>query len=113
MVLVVYEQGDVLFLNFSPSKGHEPTRRHPAVVVSATRVNYLTNLTLLAPITSTDNRFPLHIPLGEHCPVAGFVQCEALRALDLTSRPNIEHVGAVDDDTLSSILEGVGVVIGI
>ncbi|MCL2528758.1 MAG: type II toxin-antitoxin system PemK/MazF family toxin [Coriobacteriia bacterium] len=110
---MVYEQGDIVFIDFSPSKGHEPMYHHPALVVSSTRVNYLTNLTLLAPITSTDNRFPLHVPIKLGNAVEGFVQCEALRALDLQSRKGTKRVGAVDDDTLSAVLEALGVVLGI
>jgi len=110
---VVYEQGDVLFLNFNPSLGYEPARRHPAVVVSSTFVNQMTNLTLLAPVTSRANGFPLHVPLPPSAPVTGFVQMEAMRALDLGSRMGIEWVGAVDDATLSAILEVAGAVLGI
>jgi mRNA interferase MazF len=110
---MVYEQGDIVSLNFNPSKGHEPAQRHPAVVVSATRVNYTTNLTLLAPVTSIDNRFPLHVPLAPGNPINGFIQCEVLRALDLKSRGDVERMGAIDDETLSAVLEAVGVVMGI
>ena len=110
---MVYEQGDLLSIDFNPSKGHEPAERHPALVVSSTRVNYLTNLTLLAPITSTDNRFPLHVTITEGNPISGFVQCEALRALDLNSRASAEYLGAIDDETLSAVLEAIGVVLDI
>jgi mRNA interferase MazF len=108
-----YEQGDLIIIDFNPSKGHEPARRHPALVVSSTRVNYLTNLTLLAPITSTDNRFPLHVRIAEGNAISGYVQCEALRALDLESRGGAKRIGSVDDDTLSAVLEAIGVVVGI
>jgi mRNA interferase MazF len=107
------EQGNFILIDFNPSKGHEPAEWHPALVVSSTKVNYLTNLTLLAPITSTDNRFPLHVKIAEGNAVSGYVQCEALRALDLESRGNVRRIGSVDDDTLSAVLETIGVVIGI
>jgi mRNA interferase MazF len=111
--VTVYQQGDIVSLDLGPSKGHEPAERHPALVVSSTRVNYLTNLTLLAPITSRDNRFPLHVRIGPGNRVRGFVQCEALRTLDLESRIDTEKLGALDDDTLSAVLEAVGVAVGI
>ena len=107
------EQGDLVTIDFSPSKGHEPKYQHPVLVVSSTRVNFLTNLTLLAPITSTDNGFPLHVQIKPGNPVEGFAQCEALRALDLSNRKGVRNIGAVDDDTLSSVLEAIGVVLGI
>ncbi len=110
---MIFQQGDILLIDFNPSKGHEPKDRHPAIVVSSTRVNYMTNLILLAPITSTDNKFPLHVPIASGNPISGYVQCEALRALDLKTRAGVKRIGEVDDDTLSAILEAVGVVVGI
>jgi mRNA interferase MazF len=73
----------------------------------------MTNLVLLAPVTSTDNKFPLHVPIATGNPIEGFVQCEALRALDLKNRTGVTRIGEIDDDTLSAILEAVGVVVGI
>jgi mRNA interferase MazF len=110
---MAFQQGDIVSINFDPSKGHEPAKRRPAIVVSSSKVNLMTNLTLLAPVTSTDNGFPLHVPLGQNNAIEGFAQCEALRALDLQSRSGVEHLGEVDDLTLSAILEAVGVVVGI
>ena len=108
-----YEQGDILLINFNPSKGHEPAKKRPALVVSATRVNYMTNLILLVPITTTDNHFPLHVPISKGNVVEGFIQCEAARALDLSCRDDIKHLGSIDDETLSAVLEALGVVLGI
>lgn len=63
-------------------------------------------LTLLAPVTSVDNGYPLHVRIADDNPIHGFVQCEAIRAMDLEARGNInsvERVGAVDDETLSEV----------
>lgn len=61
-------------------------------------------LTLLAQVTSNDNRYPLHVRIAEGNPIHGFVQCEALRAVDLDALERdgrAEVVGAVDDAALS------------
>lgn len=113
---MVCEQGDIVSLNFDPSMGHEPARRHYAVVVSPWRVNSMCALTLLAPVTSRDNGFPLHVPIAEGNPIFGFVQCEALRAVDLDARERqggAEVVGILDDATLSQVLACVRVVAGL
>ena len=73
-------------------------------------------LTLLAPVTSVDNGYPLHVRIADDNPIHGFVQCEAIRAMDLETRGNInsiERVGVVDDETLSEILACVLVVLGL
>ncbi len=74
------------------------------------------SLTTLVPVTSVDNGYPLHVKIAEGNPIYGFVQCEALRALDLgaqKSEGSVQVVGAIDDDTLARILATVLVVLGV
>ena len=113
---MILEQGDIVSINFDPSKRHEPAGRHYAVVLSPWEVNRMSSLTVLAPITSTDNHYPLHVPIASGNPVYGFVQCEALRAMDLGAREReggIEVVGALDDNTLAQVMAYVLVVLGV
>ena len=113
---MICEQGDIISINFDPSKRHEPAGRHYAIVISPWHINMRSSLTLLAPVTSTDNGYPLHIKIASGNEIEGFVQCEALRAMDLGVREtekSIEVVGALDDDTLSQILSCILVVLGI
>lgn len=116
MVPIIFEQGDILSINFDPSRGHEPARRHYAIVLSPWPVNRMCSLTLLAPVTSTDNGYPLHVPIGDDNPIYGFGQCEALRAMDLRTRAmegTVERVGAVDGATLADVMARVLVVLGL
>ena len=113
---MICEQGDIVSLNFNPSHGHEPARRHYAIVLSPWRVNNMCALTLLAPVTSTDNGYPLHVRIADGNPICGFVQCEAIRAMDLEARGSansVECVCAIDDETLSEVLARVLVVLGL
>lgn len=113
---MILEQGDIVSLYFDPSKRHEPAGRHYAVVLSPWEVNRMCALTLLAPVTSADNRYPLHVPIAEGNPIYGFVQCEALRSVDLGARERenaVEVVGSIDDDTLARVLATVLVVMGV
>lgn len=113
---MIWEQGDIVSLNFDPSHGHEPAKRHYAIVLSPWHVNRMCALTLLAPVTSVDNGYPLHVPIGDDNPIFGFVQCEAIRAVDLETRGRmggVERVGAVDDATLADVLARVLVVLGL
>lgn len=56
-------QGDIIEFDFSPSEGHEPKGRRLALVVSTDRFNIATSMTLVCPVTTTDNGFPLHMRL--------------------------------------------------
>ena len=113
---MILEQGDIISINFDPSKRHEPAGRHYAVVLSTWEVNRMSSLTLLAPITSRDNGYPLHVCIEEDNPIHGFIQCEALRAMDLGVREAegaIEVIGALDDATLAKTIAYVLVVLGV
>lgn len=113
---MICEQGDIVSINFDPSKRHEPAGRHYAIVLSPWEVNRMCALTTLVPVTSTDNGYPLHVPIAEGNAIEGFVQCEAIRAMDLGVRESegkAQVVGALDDDTLAAVLARVLVVLGV
>ncbi len=80
-------QGDIIKVNFNLQKGHEQAGYRPAVVVSNNIFNEKTNLALICPVTNTDNKFPLHIPLDSRTQTTGVILCEHIRALDLSARP--------------------------
>lgn len=80
------KQGDIIKLDFNPQAGHEQSGYIPAVVLSNNFFNQKTNLTIVCPITNTNNKFPLHIPLDERTQTTGVILCEHIKALDLTSR---------------------------
>lgn len=112
----VYEHGDVVYLNFSPSHRHEPAGWHYAVVISPFHVNVKTSLTLVAPITSTNNGFPLHAPIAKDNPVEGFVQVEGLRSLDLgwhEAHGALKHIGSLDDETMAHVMGLVALYTGL
>ncbi|MBP1544974.1 MAG: type II toxin-antitoxin system PemK/MazF family toxin [Oscillospiraceae bacterium] len=80
------KQGDIIKVSFDPQSGHEQAGYRPAVVVSNDFFNEKTRLAVVCPITNTNNRFPLHIPLDERTETTGVILCEHLRSLDLNSR---------------------------
>ena len=113
---MICEQGDIVSINFDPSKRHEPAGKHYAVVLSVWEVSRMSSLTLLAPITSRDNGYPLHVRIEDDNDVHGFVQCEAIRAIDLDAREqenSVEVVGALDDATLGNVLAYVLMILGV
>ncbi|WP_275350492.1 type II toxin-antitoxin system PemK/MazF family toxin, partial [Enterococcus faecium] len=51
------QQGDLIWLNFTPSFGREMRGKHPALVVSSNAYNRKTNYIIVCPITSGGNNF--------------------------------------------------------
>ncbi len=80
------KQGDIIKINFNPQSGHEQAGYRPAVVVSNDFFNQKVNLSIVCPITNTNNHFPLHIPLDERTKTTGVILCEHIKALDLQTR---------------------------
>jgi mRNA interferase MazF len=101
--MTIFSQGDIIEFDFSPSQGHEPTGRRPALVVSSDYFNISTSMTLVCPITTQSNGFPLHILLPEDIDTTGFVVVEQVRAFDMAARnpKQIEHLDAKSDTVLA------------
>ncbi len=110
---MVFEQGDIVLVDFDPSVGHEPRKYRPALVISSTDFNKRCALTALAPITSTDNRYPLHVYLeDDEADIRGYVVVEGLRTLDLNCR-RCRVAGSASKEVMDRVLELVGAVFGI
>lgn len=79
------KQGDILFLDFDPTLGHEQRGYRPCIVLTKS-IRFLNYMFGVAPITSNSREFPLHIPLLDSMEVKGKVLLEHHRMLDLETR---------------------------
>ena len=100
------KQGDIIKLDFDPQAGHEQAGYRPALVISNDFFNQKTNLTIVCPITNTDNRFPLHISLDDRMMTKGVILCEHVKALDLNARP-YKVVEQIPKDLLEKAIDVV------
>lgn len=105
-MVTVFEQGDILFLNFSPQTGHEQRGRRPALVVSNNVYNRFHNLLMVCPITSTDRGFSSHVRLDERTHTRGVVMCDQLRALDVTARKG-EFIEKAPEDIVEEVVDQI------
>lgn len=83
---MLFSQGDIIEFDFNPSLGHEPAGRRPALVVSSDLFNVSTSMTLVCPITTRQDNFPLHLDLPDGLETYGTVPLEQVRAFDLNAR---------------------------
>lgn len=100
---MIYEQCDIIEVNFDPTKGHDPAKTRPAIVVSSFDFNRSNTPTIVCPITSREKPFFLHRPLPDDLDVSGVIALEQIRAIDLEAWP-VKKIGKLDDDFLHSIL---------
>ena len=98
------DQGTIIKLNFTPQSGHEQKGFRPAVVVSNGFFNQKTNMTIVCPITNTNNAFPLHVPLDNRTKTRGVILCEHVKALDIEAR-QYRIVEKIPDDILQNVVD--------
>ena len=98
------KQGEIIKVNLNPQKGHEQAGYRPVVVISNDFFNQKTNLVLVCPITNTNNRFPLHLPLDNRTKTTGVILCEHIRSLDLNARQYVV-VENLPKDILSTVID--------
>ena len=99
-------QGDIIKVDLDPQAGHEQAGYRPAVVISNGVFNQRTNLTIVCPITNTNNRFPLHIPLDKRTETTGVILCEHIKALDLNNR-TYKIIENLPNDILENVIDVV------
>ena len=85
-MVTIFEQGDIIAIDFDPQAGHEQKGRRPAIVVSNNAYNSFTKSAMVCPITNTDRNIPIQIKLDNRTKTKGVIMCEQVKALDLSKR---------------------------
>ncbi|ANV83646.1 mRNA-degrading endonuclease [Picosynechococcus sp. PCC 7003] len=75
-------RGDLIFLDFNPTKGHEQSGHRPAFVISPQTYNAKTSLALLIPITKQRKGYPFEVPLSPNLQIQGVILVDQIKCLD-------------------------------
>jgi len=102
----IFEQGDIILIDFDPQAGHEQKGRRPALVVSNNTFNSFTKAGLVCPITNTDRNIPIQIRLDDRTKTTGVIMCEQVKALDLSKR-NAKFLEKVPPDIIGDVVDVV------
>ena len=81
----VPDQGDLIWLNFSPQSGHEQQGRRPALVISPTLYNSKSGLALVCPVTSQKKSYPFEVLLSS-TKIKGVVLADQIKSVDWRKR---------------------------
>lgn len=79
------EEGDIVWLNFTPQSGHEQAGRRPAVVLSPLAYNQRSGLIVCVPITCQVKGYPFEVPLSGGGAL-GVALADQIKSLDWKSR---------------------------
>ncbi|MCL2379154.1 MAG: type II toxin-antitoxin system PemK/MazF family toxin [Defluviitaleaceae bacterium] len=104
------KQGDIISINFSPTKGREQKGERPALVVSNTKYNQKSGFVLACPITSTTKLLNIRVSLDERTETQGDILCEQIRIVDLHERPH-SVIESVPNDILHKVYKVVNALI--
>jgi len=101
------KQGDIIKMEFNPTKGHEQQGRRPAIVVSNASFNsFARGVAIVCPITNSDRSIPIHIKLDSRTATSGVVMTDQVKALDLTVR-EAEYIEKIPVDILHEICDTI------
>lgn len=100
----VFEQGDIIFMDFCPQTGHEQAGRRPAVVISKTAFNRKSNTAMVCPITHTSRKLFFQPKLPDGLKTGGYILCDQARFLDLEAR-NAEYVEKLPRELLAEVVD--------
>jgi len=104
------KQGDIIWVDFDPTKGREQAGYRPAVVISQTAYNQKRDLAFICPITSSTRPLRFRVLLDDRTQTQGDVVCEQVRVIDLLAR-KCKVVEQLPKDLLKQVLDAVSVII--
>jgi len=91
--MYIPKQGDIVWIDFEPSKGREIKKRRPGLVVSSTIYNKKLKFAMICPITSTVRDESIFFDLKEY-KTKGQVNTSQLYSFDLlpAAKRNISFI---------------------
>ena len=98
----VPDRGDIVYLDFNPTKGHEQRGNRPAFVISPYVYNQKTSLGLFLPITSQQKGYPFEVVLPSGLKTHGVILTDQLKSLDWKAR-NVQFVETVPENVVEEV----------
>ncbi len=110
--MYIPKQGDICYMDFAPTKGHEQTGLRPAIVISKDKFNKYTNMAIICPITTNTKKFPTHYELKNTKKVRGSILCEHIRSIDFNAL-KLSLVEKINEDELYEVIDIINGIIEI
>lgn len=84
-------------------RGHEPSGRRPALVVSPLDYNKRVGLALFCPITNQAKGYGYEVPIPAGLKVTGVVLADLVKSLDWRAR-GASHLDQVPDEVVDEVM---------
>jgi mRNA interferase MazF len=109
--LFVPDEGDLIWLTFTPQAGFEQAGRRPALVLSPRSYNGRSGLCLVCPVTRSVKGYPFEVALPAVAPVQGVVLADHIRSVDYRARA-AESIGPVGREVLGAVRDLIRLLVG-
>ena len=105
--------GDIVTINFDPSKGHEIQKTRPAIVVSNDDYNQVTGMIAVCPITSTKNVKQHFVRINGLEKVRGSVNPFQVRTMDFMDAGRaVKYLETAPGELIATVLMHLEMVFG-
>ncbi|MGC9524751.1 MAG: endoribonuclease MazF [Limnospira sp.] len=84
--IYIPSRGDIVYLDFDPTKGHEQRGHRPALVISPIAYNERSSLALFVPITRQKKGYPFEVSLPSELAIEGVILADQIKCLDWKAR---------------------------
>ena len=104
MIFYIPQKGDIIEMDFNPTKGHEQNGKRPALIISNETYHRRTKLIIVCPISNTSNDFPMHIKLDDRTKTTGAILAQHVRTIDPAVR-NVAFIEPMPSDLIEQTIK--------
>lgn len=105
------EAGDIIWVDFSPTHGHEQAGKRPAIAISERAYATVSGLCTVCPITSQSKGYANEVPVSAKN-ITGVVLVDQHKTIDVYAR-TLRKIAKVDIAALKDIRTRIGLILGI
>jgi mRNA interferase MazF len=95
-------RGDIVYLDFDPTKGHEQRGHRPAFVISPLGYNQKSSLALFMPITKQQKGYPFEVLLPSGLKIQRVILADQIKCLDWKAR-GVQFVESVPESVIEEV----------
>ncbi len=95
-------RGDIVYLDFDPTKGHEQRGHRPAFVLSPFSYNAKSSLALFMPITKQQKGYPFEVLLPPELQIQGVILVDQIKCLDWKAR-GVQFVESLPESVVEEV----------
>jgi mRNA interferase MazF len=111
---VLPNRGEIWLADLNPTRGHEQAGAWPVLIISTNAFNHgPAGLVFALPLTRTDRRIPVHVPLDPPeggVSVRSYILCDAIRSIS-KDRLGAQPWGSVSLATLRQVADNLSLLL--